>query len=117
MKFSKIAKYLREEANLSQVELSKKLGISSGAVGHLETGRNEPTASTLLAYAKYFNVSIDELLDNNITPTEKAAGAAATRKESITPIEDELLYTFRQVGKKHGEETQKAIITMIEKML
>ncbi|MDE7265100.1 MAG: helix-turn-helix domain-containing protein, partial [Clostridia bacterium] len=29
---------------------------------HLEIGRNEPTASTIIAYAKFFNISADELL-------------------------------------------------------
>ncbi len=60
--FAEKLKDLRAEANLSQKALSKKLGLSSAAIGHLETGRNEPTATTLIAYAKYFDVSADYLL-------------------------------------------------------
>lgn len=118
MSFAQIAKDLRSETGLSQQRLSEKLGISAAGIGHLELGRNEPTATTLIAYSKYFNISIEELLEmNSFTPEERAAGASATRKESITPIEDDLLYVFRRAGKKHGKEVQLAIITMIEKML
>lgn len=118
MSFAQIAKDLREGTGLSQQKLSKKIGISASGIGHLELGRNEPTASTLILYSKFFNVPVEELLEmSGFTPEERAAGASPTRTEKITPIEDELLYSFRRVGKKHGEETQRAIITMIEKML
>ena len=53
----------------------------------------------------------------NISPEERAAGASLTRRVNVTPIEDDLLYAFRKLGKKHGEEMQRSIITMIEKML
>jgi len=115
MAFSDTAKELREALGFSQKELSRHLGISSAGIGHLETGRNEPTASTLIAYSNYFKIPIDELLE--VTPDEQAAGASATRRVSITPIEDELLFAFRKLGKKHGEQTQRGIIDMIEKML
>lgn len=63
-------------------------------------------------------MSVDYLLGrDDITPEDRAAGASATRKENITPIEDDLLYAFRRLGKKHGEEIQRSIITMIEKMV
>ena len=115
MGFSQMARELRESTGFSQKELSRYLGISSSAIGHLETGRNEPTASTLTAYSNYFRIPIDELLE--ITPDERAAGATPTRKASITPIEDELLHVFRELGKKHGEEVQRALITVAEKMV
>lgn len=115
MAFSDTAKELREALGFSQKELSRHLGISSAGIGHLETGRNEPTASTLVAYSNYFNIPIDELL--NVTPDEHAAGASPTRKVVITPIEDEMLFQFREIGKRRGENAQRAIIDMIEKML
>lgn len=118
MAFSDTARELREAQGVSQKELSRHIGISSSGIGHLETGRNEPTASTLIAYSNYFNIPIDELLNRDKpSQDEQAAGASATRRVSITPIEDDLLYAFRRLGKKHGENTQRGIIDMIEKML
>lgn len=109
---------LRKANNLTVAQTAQNLNIPFETYRSYEIGRNQADYDTLLKLASYFNVSVDFLLGRDEpTPEEQSAGASATRKESITPIEDELLYTFRQVGKKHGEETQKAIITMIEKML
>ncbi len=110
-------KNLRKEFAFSQKQMADKLHISQQTYSDYENCKTEPTSETLIDIANIFDVSIDELLGREeITPKERAAGASTTRKESITPIEDELLYAFRHVGKKHGEEIQRSIITMIEKM-
>lgn len=62
MKFSEKVKNLRISAGLTQQELSKHLGISASAVGYLENGQRDPTGSTLISYAKYFNTTIDSLV-------------------------------------------------------
>lgn len=118
MAFSNKLKELREEHNITQAELAKALQLSRSCISMIEIGKNEPTASTLIAYANYFNLPIDELVEREaITPEERAVGAAETKKISITPIEDEMLYIFRKIGKKHGDEAQRALITVAEKML
>ena len=118
MSFSLKLKELRETKGYTQRELAKKLNVSVSTVGMWESTSQIPTAKKLLEVAALFNVSVDTLLDaSDITPEERAAGATATKKESITPIEDELLYAFREVGAKRGEAAQRALIEMIEKML
>lgn len=118
MHFAQIAKDLREEAGLSQKALGLKLGISSSGIAHLELGERQPGSVTLLAYANFFGVSVDELLGRyEITPEERAAGARETIKKSITPIEDDMLYVFRQIGKHFGEQAQRDYITVGENML
>jgi len=62
MKFSEIAKELRQEYGFSQKVLGEKLNISPAAIGHLELGKHEPGSIILLAYANYFHVSVDYLL-------------------------------------------------------
>ncbi len=110
-------KSIRRETNLSQKQVAEKLNISQQTYSDYENCKTEPSSDTLTEIAKLFDVSVDELLGReDFTPEERAAGAMATRKESITPLEDELLYVFRRLGKKHGEEIQRSIITMIEKM-
>lgn len=109
---------LRHEKNLTQKEVAEKIGVSASAIGFWETGINEPKTTYLVKLANFFGVTVDELVGYD-SPTfdEQNAGASATRRVNITPIEDELLHVFRRLGKKHGEETQRSIITMIEKML
>ncbi len=55
-------KELREEENLSQLELSKRLNVSQSAIAKWEKFRTEPTASAIVSVAKYFGVSADYLL-------------------------------------------------------
>ena len=117
MDFALKLKELREEKKLSQAQLAKELGVAVSSVGMWESTKRIPPAQRLQGIAEYFGVTVDELIGYEITPTERAAGAAMTRKASITPIEDELLHVFRELGKKHGEPTQRSIIDMIEKML
>lgn len=118
MVFSEKSKELRAEYGITQGELAKKLKVSRSCISMIEIGKNEPTATTLIAYANYFNLPLDELVGrDDFTPNEKAAGATATRRVNITPLEDDLLYAFRKIGKKHGEQAQRALITVAEKML
>lgn len=106
---------LRLEYGLSQKELAKEINTSNKNIWAYENGKAFPPPEILIALANFFEITVDELLE--VTPEERAAGATATRRVSITPIEDEMLYAFRRVGKKHGESTQRGIIDMIEKML
>ena len=109
---------LREEKRLTQKELAKACNLSPQCISALEKGINSPTATTLSAIANYFNIPIDELIGHDeIAPEERVAGASETKKISITPIEDEMLYLFREIGYKHGEDAQRALITVAEKML
>ena len=55
-------KMLRREKNLSQPELAKELNVSKGMISFWENEKYEPTASNLITIAKFFNVSIDDLL-------------------------------------------------------
>ena len=118
MKFSLKLKELREERGLTQRGLAQALNISKGSIGMWESTDRVPNAKQLQQIAKYFGISVDSLLDiDEISIEEKKVGAAATKKISIAPIEDEMLYVFREVGKKRGEAAQRALIEMMEKML
>ena len=55
-------KLLRKEKNLSQPQLAKELKVSNGMISFWENEKYEPTASNIIAVAKFFNVSIDDLL-------------------------------------------------------
>ena len=51
----------RRKMGLTQVELSKALNLSQGALSGYETGRYDPDVDTMQRMADFFNVSLDEL--------------------------------------------------------
>ena len=113
-----IFKQLRKERGLTQVELAKMVNVQQTTVSKWKVGRATPAYPVLLKLAEIYNVSVDYLLGREeITEEERAAGASATKKISITPIEDEMLYLFREVGKRHGEKGQRAMLDLAENLL
>ena len=52
----------RKKAGLSQEELADKLGVSRQAVSKWECGESSPDTDNLIALAKIYNVSLDELI-------------------------------------------------------
>lgn len=55
---------LRKEKNLTQMELADMLNVSFQAVSNWERGETMPDISKLPEIAQIFNVTIDEILDN-----------------------------------------------------
>ena len=117
-------KELRKKHNFTQSKMAELLNTTTSNVSGWECGKWEPDLTTIIEIAKIFKVSTDYVLGledeygNPIfTKEEQAAGLSATKKVSITPIEEDMLEVFRKVGKKHGESAQQAIITVAEKML
>ena len=64
--FSKNLKNLRIDNDIKQSEIAKLLNISQGAYAKYENGQREPNFDTLLKISKFFNVSIDDLLNDSI---------------------------------------------------
>ena len=62
MEFHEKLQKLRKQKGLTQEELANVLFVSRAAVSKWESGRGYPNIDSLKAMAKYFSVSIDELL-------------------------------------------------------
>ena len=60
--------------------VAKKLGFSSGSVTAWKNGTN-PRPSAVLKIAEYFNVSVDELLFNQIEKAAPITGSDLSEKE------------------------------------
>ncbi len=58
----------REQRHLSQVFLGMELGMSQNTISRYETGAREADYDTLIAFADYFQVSIDYLLGRTENP-------------------------------------------------
>ncbi len=61
-KFGELISKLRKEMNLTQKELSDKLGISDKAISRWETGKNFPTIEMLYQISKFFKIPFNDLL-------------------------------------------------------
>ena len=59
--FAERLKELRLERGLGQVQLAKELDVGKSVVSLWELGKCEPTLSKLIAMARFFGVSIDDL--------------------------------------------------------
>ena len=58
---------LRQEKQLSQEELARLLGVDRSSVARWETGSNNPRMEKLIALARIFGCSLDELVQENQT--------------------------------------------------
>lgn len=73
MEFSEKLQELRKHKGLTQEELAELLFVSRTAVSKWESGRGYPNIDSLKAIARFFGVTIDELLsgDELLTIAEK----------------------------------------------
>ena len=62
---------LRKKHGYSQEELADKLGVSRQAVSKWECGESSPDTDNLIALAKVYNMSLDELLGNPVKKEEE----------------------------------------------
>ncbi len=111
--FKMVLKKLRQEANLTQRELSEILDLTPAAIGLYEQGRRKPDFDILEKLADYFNVSIDFLLRGTTPPKH-------SRKEvlEVTRIyfsKGELL--LNRGNKLLTAKQKKALVRAIESML
>lgn len=59
---------LREDRDLNQTQLAKKLGMSQTGYSKYETGENDIPTAILIKLAKFYNTSIDYLLGETDNP-------------------------------------------------
>ncbi|MBO5327818.1 MAG: helix-turn-helix domain-containing protein [Clostridia bacterium] len=105
-------KKILKERKMTYEDLAEQTGLSTGCIKRIMAGiARYPRIDTIEA--------IDRVLLKNdgITKEERDAGLSLTKKISITPIEDEMLYVFRAVGEKYGEEAQRSIIELSKNIL
>ena len=65
MEFNEKLQELRKQKGLTQEELAGKLYVSRTAISKWESGRGYPNIDSLKEIAKFFSVTVDELLSPN----------------------------------------------------
>ena len=97
---------LRTERELSQRQMSKILNVSQGTYNNWENSKTQPSIEQLIALAKFFNVSVDELIGYVDNGQTEQVQPAYEQKEK------ELLETFQACT----PDTQNLIIKLIRKL-
>ena len=59
---------LRKSRKISQLKLAMDLGLNQNSISRYEKGQREADYKTLIAFADYFNVSADYLLERTDNP-------------------------------------------------
>ena len=59
---------LRQSRKISQLKLAMDLGLNQNSISRYEKGQREADYKTLIAFADYFNVSVDYLLERTDNP-------------------------------------------------
>lgn len=96
--FSENLKKLRERDELPQIRFAKEIGFSQAAVSAWENNTREPGIEALIKIARYFNVSVDFLIEGkkNSIPTQK--------KAELSPDAKELLDIFNTLDPLHQKQ-------------
>lgn len=68
MYFSSNLEYLRKRRNLSQSKVAERFNLGSNTIGSYERGDRQPTLECLIDLAKFYEVSVDDLLLKDMRP-------------------------------------------------
>ena len=55
-------KNLREDADLNQTELGKRVGMTQRKISYIECGKCEPSIDDIIAFCRFFKVTSDYFL-------------------------------------------------------
>ncbi|HHU75737.1 MAG TPA: helix-turn-helix domain-containing protein [Firmicutes bacterium] len=110
-------KYARKKKKLTQIDIYKKTGISSGNLSDIENNKSYPSAQALISLNRELGVSIDWIL----TGRENVQNSFLTREsqneyraEELLPLTDqekEMLWMYRRLDARDREDA-KGIIEM-----
>jgi transcriptional regulator with XRE-family HTH domain len=91
--FASNLRFLRQEMNLSQEELSRKVGLNRGNIASYEKGAAEPSIKNLSRIGKFFNIELSDLIDEDLSgksslmnDLEKIDKVKAYKQEKVQEI-------------------------------
>lgn len=80
----KFLKQQREFAQLSQCELAKRTGIKQANISRWENDVQEPQINTIIQLAKFYNITVDELIGFPDTTNSTVEHSPAVKTSSET---------------------------------
>lgn len=88
--FSEKLRILRKNAGLTQLELGEKLMLAPSTIGMYEQGRREPDSEVLVKISRFFDVSVDYLVD------------ARSKKSGVKNIDELASYVGNMLREQDG---------------
>lgn len=99
---------LREDADMTQIQVGKILGLSSTAIGYYEAEKRQLTPDLISKFCSLYHVTADYLLGLSDVRTPVAAAASATDMQSMaqtiasfTPEQTELFLELVKLMKQN----------------
>lgn len=99
---------LREDADMTQIEVGGILGLSPAAIGHYESGRRQLTPDLIAKFCALYHVTADYLLGFSDERTPAPAPVAAPDIQSMaqtiasfTPEQTELFLELVKLMKQN----------------
>lgn len=102
MSFSKKLRELREERQLTQTEVAKAIGVDKSYVSGWENNRGNPSLESVVAISKFFGVSLDYLIFENIP------------REGVEAINDFELYEYFRKSEALPKDAKQAIKELVD---
>ena len=101
---------IREHFGLTQLQLGQKLGFGQHAVSTWEKGTREPDIKTLKMLSKFFNISIDCLLEND----EQATEPKISEVQSYSEKQKELLPLIQMLNDRQCQRTHDYLSGLLD---
>lgn len=68
MKLSERLRFVREACGYKQWQLAEVLGVERSSYTYYETGKTEPSITSLITLADFYGISVDDLLRSSTLP-------------------------------------------------
>ncbi len=104
-------KKLRQEQNISQEFLAKKIGVSRPTYAQIESGTRDMSVKEAQKLAQFFGLSLEDFLANKNTPkikvkleksqkpnTQKQEPRISVPQEKVDKFKEVLLYILEKIG-------------------
>ncbi|WP_305153919.1 helix-turn-helix domain-containing protein [uncultured Clostridium sp.] len=93
-------KSLRENADLSQKELAKSLGVSPSTIGMYESKKRTPDSEMLARICDFFNITVDYLLGRSNIKNPQFSTYNKEEQNPITDDEKNILNLYKKLNAK-----------------
>lgn len=98
MTIGELLRQLRQSNGLTQEELAKNLGIGQATVACYENGLREPHIVNLIAYADYFDCTVDFLIGRTDDRGNQSF-STNSKRVFLKDTELELIQKYRSLNK------------------